>query len=168
MFKIRKRKLTKESFHDELTNAFNKEPVDPYEYAYRVHYDDLNTLAEMYGLKGIHGISIVIQNIISAFVTGNQQVIEDDYRRYESGQAFSFVYQLTRMCRDKNAIAHDDRLDAVTMAVSYWLEHMDVEGEAEQETTEDDFESWLTEGIIGYRYEHKTNKCLNNVKVLRL
>lgn len=98
----------------------------------------------------------------------NQQVIEDDYRRYESGQAFSFVYQLTRMCRDKNAIAHDDRLDAVTMAVSYWLEHMDVEGEAEQETTEDDFESWLTEGIIGSRYEHKTNKCLNNVKVLRI
>lgn len=98
----------------------------------------------------------------------NQQVIEDDYRRYESGQAFSFVYQLTRMCRDKNAIAHDDRLDAVTMAVSYWLEHMDVEGEAEQETTEDDFEYWLTEGIIGSRYEHKTNKCLNNVKVLRI
>ena len=98
----------------------------------------------------------------------NQQVIEDDYRRYESGQAFSFVYQITRMCRDKNAIAHDDRLDAVTMAVSYWLEHMDVEGEAEQETTEDDFESWLTEGIIGSRYEHKTNKCLNNVKVLRI
>lgn len=80
MFKIRKRKLTKESFHDELTNAFNEEPVDPYEYAYRVHYVDLNTLAEMYGLKGIHGISIVIQNIISAFVTGNQQVIED-YRK---------------------------------------------------------------------------------------
>lgn len=98
----------------------------------------------------------------------NQQVLEDDYRRYESGQAFSFVYQITRMCRDKNAIAHDDRLDAVTMAVSYWLEHMDVEGEAEQETTEDDFESWLTEGIIGSRYEHKTNKCLNNVKVLRI
>ena len=80
MFKIRKRKLPKEALRDELTDAFNEEPIDPYEYAYRVYYDDLNTLAEIYGLKGIHRISIVIQNIISAFVTGNQQVIEN-YRK---------------------------------------------------------------------------------------
>lgn len=95
----------------------------------------------------------------------NRSVIEDDYRRYESGQAYSFIYQLTRMCRDRNAIAHDDRLDAVTMAVSYWLENMDVENDNSNEFQEDDLEEWVNTGILA-KHEAK-HKCLSNIKALR-
>lgn len=95
----------------------------------------------------------------------NRSVIEDDYRRYESGQAYSFIYQLTRMCRDRNAIAHDDRLDAVTMAVSYWLENMDVENDNSNEFQEEDLEEWVNTGILA-KHEAK-HKCLSNIKALR-
>lgn len=95
----------------------------------------------------------------------NRSVIEDDYRRYEEGQAYSFIYQLTRMCRDRNAIAHDDRLDAVTMAVAYWLESMDVENDNSNEFQEDDLEEWVNTGILA-KHEAK-HKCLSNIKALR-
>lgn len=95
----------------------------------------------------------------------NKSVIENDYRRYETNQAYSLIYQMTRMCRDKNAIAHDDRLDAVTMAVAYWLEHMDVDSEGSQDISEMDFEDWINEGLL--RKPERTNRCLRNVKELR-
>lgn len=95
----------------------------------------------------------------------NKSVIEDDYRRYEDNQAYSFIYQLTRLCRDKNALAHDDRLDAVTMAVSYWLEVMDSEQDASKQEEDWDIEDLLTIGI--YKQEQRGNKCLKNIRDLR-
>jgi hypothetical protein len=35
------------------------------------------------------------------------------------------MYQLTRITKDRGAIAKDDRLDALAMAVAYWVEQMD-------------------------------------------
>ena len=95
----------------------------------------------------------------------NRSVIENDYRRYESNQAYSLIYQMTRESKDKNAIAHDDRLDAVTMAVSYWLENMDVDSDTQQQTTELEIEDWVNEGIL--RKPEPRNKCLRNVYNLR-
>lgn len=95
----------------------------------------------------------------------NRSVIENDYRRYESNQAYSLIYQMTRMCRDKNAIAHDDRLDALTMAVAYWLENMDVDSDRLPEVSEDEIEDWINEGLLK-RAEPK-NKCLKNIRDLR-
>jgi hypothetical protein len=94
----------------------------------------------------------------------NKSVIEDDYRRYEDNQAYSFIYQLTRLCRDKNALAHDDRLDAVTMAVSYWLEVMDSEQDVSKEA-DWDIEELLTAGI--YKTDTRKNRCLRNIRELR-
>lgn len=37
---------------------------------------------------------------------------------------YSFVYQLTHITKERNSIKHDDRLDAVTGCVSYWLEFL--------------------------------------------
>ena len=55
-----------------------------------------------------------------------ETVIRDDYSVYEEkGQKYSLIYQLTRLSRDRGSLAHDDRLDALTMAVSYWLDVMD-------------------------------------------
>ena len=96
----------------------------------------------------------------------NKSVIENDYRRFETNQAYSFIYQMTRICRDKNAIAHDDRLDAVTMAVAYWLDNMDIDGEqSTKQCLEGDIEDWITVGIL-QKHEPR-NACLKNVKVLR-
>ena len=96
----------------------------------------------------------------------NKSVIEQDYRRFETNQAYSFIYQLTRICRDKNAIAHDDRLDAVTMAVAYWLDNMDIDGEqSSKKGLEGDIEDWLTYGILGQQEVHRD--CLKNIQMLK-
>lgn len=99
----------------------------------------------------------------------NRSVIEDDYRVYERQQSYSLFYQMTRLCRDKNALAHDDRLDAVCMAVAYWLERMDVDSDtAREDITEDQLMDWLDRGVFADKYENiNTNKCINNIYKLR-
>lgn len=96
----------------------------------------------------------------------NQSVIESDYRRYESGQAYSLIYQMTRICRDKNAIAHDDRLDAVTMAAAYWLSVMDTDGDNKEEEGARSFEDMVLEGVLTQSEEYGS-KCVRNIKDLR-
>lgn len=95
----------------------------------------------------------------------NRSVIENDYRRYETNQAYSLIYQMTRMCRDKNAIAHDDRLDAVTMATSYWLDNMDVDSDRLPEVSEMELEDWINDGLL--KRAEPTNRCLRNIRDLR-
>ena len=34
------------------------------------------------------------------------------------------MYQMSRVTRHRGALAHDDRLDVLAMAVSYWAEQM--------------------------------------------
>ena len=70
----------------------------------------------------------------------NTQVIIDDFAIYEMNQQYSLFYQLTRLSRDRGSLAHDDRLDAVTMAVKYWLDQMDRD---EQVGMNDLMEQWL-------------------------
>lgn len=53
------------------------------------------------------------------------QVIEDDYRTaqaYDAENKFqkTLVYQMTRITYDKGSLRHDDRLDALALAVFYW------------------------------------------------
>jgi hypothetical protein len=33
-------------------------------------------------------------------------------------------YQLSRITRERGSLAHDDRLDALAIAVAYWVEQM--------------------------------------------
>lgn len=96
----------------------------------------------------------------------NRTVIEDDYRIYENNPAYSLMYQMTRLCRDRNALSHDDRLDAVCMAVSYWLDAMDCEHEEENNLQiTDQLLDWLENGI--YQTEEIHNPCIHNVHILR-
>lgn len=98
----------------------------------------------------------------------NEGIIEDDYRVFERQQAYSLIYQMTRLSRDKNSLSHDDKLDAVCMAVSYWLDRMDVD-EAEELEGEQELaiEEWMNEGILARRLEPRGNKCLKNIYDLR-
>lgn len=57
------------------------------------------------------------------------KVIEDDYRTaqaYDGDNKFtkSLVYQLSRISLDRGSLKHDDRLDALSIAVAYWVENM--------------------------------------------
>ena len=59
----------------------------------------------------------------------DRMVIEDDYRTaqaYEADNKFtkSLIYQLTRISYDRGSLKHDDRLDALAIAVAYWAERM--------------------------------------------
>ena len=74
----------------------------------------------------------------------NTAVLTDDYRVYEKDQQYSLIYQMTRICRDRGALGHDDRLDALTMAVAYWLNVLDRDSDiGMQELLEEDLEKWL-------------------------
>lgn len=55
----------------------------------------------------------------------DRKVIEQDIQQQMEKESYSFVWQFTRMERMKGALSHDDRLEAVAMAASYWTEKMD-------------------------------------------
>lgn len=58
----------------------------------------------------------------------NQHRLVVDLRLIErdakSEPAYQLFYQLTRVTRDRGALKHDDRLDALAQACAYWVEHM--------------------------------------------
>lgn len=88
----------------------------------------------------------------------HKQVIIDDYQVYENAPAYSLIYQMTRLSRDRGALAHDDRLDALCMAVAYWLEVMDRDEEiGMQEQIEATLEQWL-DPDKGIFYRDETNQ----------
>lgn len=57
-------------------------------------------------------------------LTVDRKVIEADLEVQSNSPAYSLVYQMTRMKRAKGALAHEDRLEAVAMAVAYWTERL--------------------------------------------
>lgn len=57
------------------------------------------------------------------------QVVKDDYQTaqaYDGDSKFtkSLFYQMTRISSDRGSLKHDDRLDALSIAVNYWVEQM--------------------------------------------
>jgi hypothetical protein len=52
-----------------------------------------------------------------------QSVIDRDHK-HTPEPTRQLMYQLARITRDKGALKHDDRLDALAMAVAYWAEAM--------------------------------------------
>lgn len=55
------------------------------------------------------------------------KLIEDDLKmaqRDSQSLAYSVIYQMTRITKERGAIAHDDRLEALAGAVFYWIEQM--------------------------------------------
>ena len=53
----------------------------------------------------------------------DQKVIQKDFDTAPDIK-YSLFYQMTRLTRDRGAIVHDDRLDALAIAVNYWVETM--------------------------------------------
>ena len=59
----------------------------------------------------------------------DEKLIKEDYDSAPE-PSYSLFYQMTRLTRDRGAIIHDDRLDALSMAVAYWTEQMDADSES--------------------------------------
>jgi len=53
----------------------------------------------------------------------DQRVIDKDFDTAKDVK-YSLFYQMTRITRERGAITHDDRLDALAIAVAYWTESM--------------------------------------------
>lgn len=57
------------------------------------------------------------------------KVIERDWQSVqnystEKAPKYTLAYQMTRITKERGALAHDDRLDALSMAIAYWVEQM--------------------------------------------
>lgn len=50
----------------------------------------------------------------------------------ETAYQYSLIYQLTRLTRERGALVHDDRADALSMAVMYWTEQLAADADVEQ------------------------------------
>jgi len=63
-------------------------------------------------------------------------------RDFESAQSYppdqqlkyQLIYQLSRLTRERGAITHDDRLDALSIAVNYWVEQMAQDADEQMKT----------------------------------
>lgn len=59
----------------------------------------------------------------------------DTIQKYEQHVRLhkSLFYQMTRVTYDKGSLRHDDRLDALAMAVAYWVEQMGADQRAQED-----------------------------------
>jgi hypothetical protein len=60
----------------------------------------------------------------------NEAVVEEDYRTAKNHEgnfdlSYCGLYQLTRLTRDRGALKHDDRLDALAIGVQFFVESME-------------------------------------------
>ena len=95
----------------------------------------------------------------------NKSVIDDDFKVYERNQNYSLFYQMTRLCRDRNALAHDDRLDALCGGVAYWTEKMDIMEDTQIESwTEDQLLDFIDNGVMNTLYGSDDSRKLHYVK----
>jgi hypothetical protein len=70
-------------------------------------------------------------------------VIKDDYETiqkypHESQLKYSLFYQMSRLTRERGAITHDDRLDALSIAVNYWVEQLAQDAEVKMRDRRND------------------------------
>jgi len=94
------------------------------------------------------------------------KVIQNDYETTQSypkdhALKYQLIYQMTRITRDRGAVTHDDRLDALSMAVGYWAAQMAQDAsERILERKEDDLKMELEKYAEAY---YKTHRGSQNI-----
>lgn len=71
------------------------------------------------------------------------KVIQKDYDSVqamppEKGIKYMLTYQMTRITKQRGALAHDDRLDVLAMAVQYWTDQMAADADTEIRTRKEE------------------------------
>jgi hypothetical protein len=65
----------------------------------------------------------------------NAAAIKNDYestldKAPDVAAQYSLIHQMSHLTRERGSLDHDDRLDAVAMAVEYWVESMSRDADA--------------------------------------
>ena len=93
------------------------------------------------------------------------KVIEKDYKTVqdypvETQVRYMLFHQMTRITKDRGALIHDDRLDALQMAVQYWVDYMASDAETEIKVRKDELLDLELErfvaGVVGGGYQQET------------
>lgn len=83
----------------------------------------------------------------------DEDVVKKDYSPDQSDLQHSLFYQMTRITKERGALAHDDRLDALANAVSYWVDQMGIDADRAamdaQEALLDAELAAFAEGVLG-------------------
>ena len=88
----------------------------------------------------------------------HKPIIQNDYQANEKTLNYSLFYQMTRISRDKGSLAHDDRLDALTMGVEYFTDIMNRDAQTGiDEEMENRLLDWL-DPDRGVLFNIKTHK----------
>jgi len=71
------------------------------------------------------------------------KVVQKDYDSVQhmppdKGVKYMLTYQMTRIMKVRGALAHDDRLDVLAMAVQYWVDQMAADADSEIQIRRDD------------------------------
>jgi len=89
------------------------------------------------------------------------KVIQKDYDSVQSmppekAVKYMLTYQLTRITKQRGALAHDDRLDVLAMAVQYWVDQMAADADKQMvskrnELLEQELDKFMNGVNVGYR-----------------
>lgn len=72
----------------------------------------------------------------------------------EKRQLYTLAHQLTSITRDKGALVHDDRLDALASACRYFVNAMAVDQDREQEAIrQHEFQKWADDPLLHNRHK---------------
>jgi hypothetical protein len=97
----------------------------------------------------------------------DQKALERDYQSVqhyppELQSRYMLAHQMTRITKEKGALVHDDRLDVLSMAVSYWVEQMatDVDikmSDRKEELLDMELEKFMENAINPLNKPNETN-----------
>lgn len=90
------------------------------------------------------------------------KVIHEDYETALDVR-YSLFYQLTRITKDRGALRNDDRLDALAIAVSYWVEAMAGDTDEQAESLKAERQEEMIRGFVdGILKENATTILLGD------
>ena len=78
---------------------------------------------------------------------------------------YSLVYQISRITKDRNSLKHDDKIDALAMAVQYWVTALGIDVEKALEQLEEiRLEEELKEFLNGFNNNSFSSSNFNMIK----
>lgn len=88
----------------------------------------------------------------------NEDVVKNDLKQVEQDIKYSLFYQMTRLTRERGALANDDRIDALAIAVAYWVEAMARDNKKATDAWEDREAKKVLKALTGTIFEQKSGK----------
>jgi hypothetical protein len=97
------------------------------------------------------------------------KVIQKDYDSTQhmppdKAAKYMLAYQMTRITKQRGALAHDDRLDVLAMAVQYWSDQMAADADTEIRTRKEELlEEELDKFLDGFNFGKRSDNQDNNL-----